>query len=518
MSHDEHMQQWRKIEAHQRSDGRQAASGLGLSLSAASPASFSMQFAPAWQKLGQFDHMLDAARQASRWQPEHHGARLRLVECLIYCAETGLAIEELATLESTQVAPDTLQAIAQMYLRCARITDAARCHEKAVTLQPGFAPYLFNLASSCVALGEHQRAEALFDAVIERDPEDTAAWLSRSLLRPATQASNNTSGMTALLSHLSPGDTAQIPLCYALAKEFEDMGEHEQSFAFLERGARARRASLAYRVENDIAAIDQIKKSFDARAMAGAADPDPDESSTFVLGLPRSGTTLVERILACHSEVGSLGEVNNFAFSLMKLAAGPGSKLDLIARSATLPFAKLGQLYRHSAASLCERRRVINKTPENYLFLGLIRLALPGARIVHLRRHPLDSCFAMYKTLFRMGYPFSYSLADLGRYYVAYHGLMTHWREVMPDGFFEVDYETLVLSPEAASRDLVAHCGLNWEDACLDVHRKTSPSATAGAAQVRRPLHQTSVQRWRAYSTQLEPLADFLTANGIDCT
>jgi tetratricopeptide (TPR) repeat protein len=518
MSHDGHMQKWLNFEAHRQTAGRQAGTEPCTSLSASPQAAFSMPFAPAWQKLGQFDHMLDAARQASRVHPEHHGARLRLVECLIYCAETGLAIQELAALESTQVTPDTLQAIAQMYLRCARFTDAARCYEKAVTLQPGCAPYLFNLASSCVALGEHKRAEALFGAVIERDPEDTAAWLNRSLLRPATQASNNTSGMLALLCRLPPGDKAQIPLCYALAKEFDDMGDHEQSFTFLERGAHARRASLAYRVENDVAAIDQIKRSFDARAMASAAHPEPEESSTFIVGFPRSGTTLVERILSSHSGVGSLGEVNNFAFSLMKLAAGPGSKLDLIARSATLPFAKLGQLYRYSTASLCDRRRVINMMPENFLYLGLIRLALPGARIVHLRKHPLDSCFAMYKTLFRMGYPFSYSLVDLGRYYLAYHGLMTHWREVMPDGFLEVDYETLVLSQEATSRELVAHCGLDWEDACLDFHRNAGPSAAASAAEARRSRYQSSVQRWRAYSRQLEPLADFLTTNGIDCS
>lgn len=520
MSHDEHMQVWRKIEAHLRSDDHHAAAKLCHSLSASVQASFWMQFAlsQAWQRLGQFDNMLDAARRAARLQPEHHGARLRMVECLIYCAETGLAIDELASLELTQVGPDTLQTMAQMYLHCARYADAARCHERAVTLRPGFGPYVFNLASSCVALGEHQRAQALFDAVIERDPDDAAAWLNRSLLRPATQASNHTAAMMALLSRCSPGDKAQVPLCFALAKEFEDMGDHAQSFAFLERGAHARRASLAYRVENDIAAMDQIKRSFDSRAMANAPNPDPDESSIFVLGLPRSGTTLVERILASHSEVGSLGEVNNFAFALMKLAAGAGSKLDLIARSATLPFAQLGQLYRHSGASLCARRRVINKTPENYLYLGLIRHALPGARIIHLRRHPLDSCFAMYKTLFRMGYPFSYSLEDVGRYYLAYHSLMTHWREVMPDGFFEVDYEAVVRSQEASSRDLIAYCGLDWQDACLDFHRNTSPSATASAAQVRRPVYQTSIARWRAYATQLEPLADFLTANGIDCT
>eukprot|EP01034_Spumella_vulgaris_P031480 gene31481-38879_t len=284
------------IEQPLRPDDRRVATELNPALSASLRPAPAMQFAPAWQKLGQFDHMLDAARQASRLQPEHHGVRLRMVECLIYCAETGLAIKELAELESTPVSPETLQAIAQMYQRCARFTDAARCYEKAVALRPGCAPYLFNLASHCVALGEHQRAGALFGAVIERDPENTAAWLNRSLLRAATQASNDTSRMTALLLRFSPGDKAQIPLYYALAKEFDDLGDYEQSFAFLERGARARRASLSYQVESDIAAIEQTKKSFGARTLASATHPGPDESSTFVLGLPRSGATQVVRV------------------------------------------------------------------------------------------------------------------------------------------------------------------------------------------------------------------------------
>ncbi len=472
----------------------------------------------AWQRLGDFDLMLAAARAASALDPQHAGACLRVAECLIYCAQPDVAVAELGALERCGDDADLLQDIAQLYLHCARYADAARCHERAAQLRPGVGHYMFNLASSCVALGDHERAEALFDAVIQLDGMDAGARLNKSMLRSATPEHNGIADMQTLLARLPENDKAQVPLCYALAKEYEDLEEHQLAFAMVERGARARRAMLAYRVDNDVNAMATIAATFDAHRLSRAPALQVEEPSIFVIGLPRSGTTLVERILASHSEVGSLGEVNSLAFAVMKLAAGPGNKLNLIERCADIDFARLGTMYRDGIAKLCPTRRIINKTPENFLYLGLIRLALPGARIIHLRRHPLDSCYAMYKTLFRMGYPYSYSLEDLGRYYVAYHGLMAHWRSVMPDAFLDVDYEALVSAQEVTSRRLLEFCGLPWEAACLDFHRNPSPSATASAAQVRRPVYQSSVQRWRAYSAQLAPLAHFLTAHGIDCT
>jgi len=238
-----------------------------------------------------------------------------------------------------------------------------------------------------------------------------------------------------------------------------------------------------------------------------------------VLGLPRSGTTLVDRVLSSHSQVSSLGEINDFAFALTRVAAGPGGKLELIERSAAIDFGRLGQLYRQSTAGYGEAApALIDKMPLNYLYLGLIHLALPGARVIHLRRHPLATCHAMFKTLFRMGYPFSYSLDDLGQYYVAYHRLMAHWRAAIPHSFIDVDYETLVDAQEATSRGLVQYCGLEWEDACLAFHANASPAATASAAQVRRPLYRSSLDRWRSYERQLAPLAEYLTNHGIDCS
>ena len=158
----------------------------------------------------------------------------------------------------------------------------------------------------------------------------------------------------------------------------------------------------------------------------------------------------------------------------------------------------------------------IDKTPVNFLYIGLIARALPNARIIHLRRHPMDSGYALYKTLFRMGCPYSYDLADIAAYQLAHRRLMDHWRAVLPGRFLDVDYEALVTYQEAVSRRIIAHCGLDWQDACLRFHENSSPAATASAVQVRQPIHANSVGLWRRYAEQLEPLKAALTAGGMD--
>jgi hypothetical protein len=473
----------------------------------------------AFQQVGDFDGMLACARQAAAAQPSLLEARLRLVEAGIYCGQTAAAADELASLERRAGSdPALMQRIAEMYLRCANHVAANRCYRSAVELRPDDARYVYNLASSCVAMGAIDEAETHFDRVITLDPTDVGAYHSRSTLRTWSTDNNHIGELTELQQRLPESHPGQVPLCYAIAKEYEDLGEFERSFDYVRRGAQRRRAMLGYQVGGDVDAMRRIEQVFDARLLRPERGPVTDQRSIFVLGLPRSGTTLVERILASHPQVDSLGEIDDLAFALIRLAAGPGGKLEMVDRSAGIDFRRLGSLYRGSTAGYgLPGPWLIDKTPLNFLYLGLIHLALPGARVVHVRRHPLASCHAMYKSLFRMGYPFSYSLEDIGHYYVAYHRLMAHWRAVIPQSFVDLDYETLVDQQEAASRGLVQHCGLEWDDACLTFHRNASPSATASAVQVRRPLYRTSVDRWRSYERQLEPLARMLESNGIDC-
>ncbi|MFN2164999.1 MAG: sulfotransferase family protein, partial [Anaerolineae bacterium] len=306
------------------------------------------------------------------------------------------------------------------------------------------------------------------------------------------------------------------PVCYALAKELEDLERYQESFAFLQEGAFRRRQGMQYDVAEDELAMEEIARCFPGTRTGARNEPD---RPIFILGLPRSGTTLVDRIVGSHSHVASLGEHNTLALALMKLAAPADGKTQLIRRSAAIDFAELGRRYCDSIAGFGNgARRLIDKTPLNFLYIGPIRLALPGARIIHLRRHPMDSCYAMYKTLFRAGYPFSYSLQDVGRYVLSYHQLMAHWRNAFPGAFLDVDYEALVTDPESEGRRILAYLDLPWEDDCLDFHRRRGVAATASAAQVRQPVYRTSVGLWRHYEAQLAPLASKLRDRGLTFT
>ena len=312
----------------------------------------------------------------------------------------------------------------------------------------------------------------------------------------------------------TPAGEAQ--LCYALAKEYEDIGEDAKAFEFLSRGARKRRSSMNYRVDGDVAAMRRIQSVFSAKLLQGGTAGCDESGPVFIMGLPRSGTTLVDRILSSHSAVDSLGEINNFAYSLMHTVGQSGDKLSLIDLSAGIDFGELGQRYVDSIRRYGKLGPLlIDKTPLNYLYIGLISLALPKARIVHVRRNPMDSCYGMYRTLFRAGYPFSYDLDDLSRYYIAYHDLMSHWRSVVPGKFLEVQYERLVEKQEQVSREIVDYCGLDWEPKCLEFHKNTSAVSTASSAQVRRPVYKDALQRWRRYEKQLQPVADKLREAGI---
>ena len=440
--------------------------------------------------------------------------------------EVAGAIQTLEALE-TAVGNDPLQLqeVAGTYLQCGQHVGAARCYARAVELQPSNPDFLYNLATSRTAFGQLDEAERLFTRAIELNPRDYGAWLNRSILRRRSPENNHVPGLQALLRDLAADDPARIQPYFALSRELEDLGRYEESFGYLQRGAQLRRAGMRYDVAEDEAAMATVARVFDQDLVDRAGPGYASERPLFILGLPRSGTTLVDRIVSAHSGVDSLGEHSSLALAVQRLAgqAATGEapqaagKLELIERSARIDFAELGKQYCRAIDGFGNPApRLIDKTPLNFLYLGLIRLALPGARVIHMRRHPLDSCYAIYKTLFRAGYPFSYSLQETGRYYLAYRGLMSHWRSTLPGAFLDVDYEALIADPAGQARRIFDYLGLDWEDGCLEFHRRAGAAATASAAQVRQPIYSSSVGMWRNYARQLAPLAERLRERGID--
>jgi len=235
------------------------------------------------------------------------------------------------------------------------------------------------------------------------------------------------------------------------------------------------------------------------------------ELPVFIVGMPRSGTTLIEQVLASHPAVFGGGELLFMQDLILGGFAGPNYPADLTSVPKDT-FAKFGGYYAVRLAALApQASRITDKLPANFRHLGLIRLALPKARIIHVRRDPVDTCFSCYTKLFASGLNYTYDLGELGRYYKAYEALMGHWRVVLPAGaMLEVQYETLVADFEAGARRIVEFCGLDWDERCLRFYETKRAVRTMSEFQVRRPVFASSIGRWRAYEQWLSPLLDAL--------
>lgn len=469
------------------------------------------------QDRGDLAGMRLAAERAQACDPGHAFARLLQAEADILDGRAGSAAPILAALECDVASdPQALQRIGEAYTQFGASIQAYRCYRRARDLMPGDPRALYNLSTAALAIGRLGEAEDALDTALALAPDDYDAWYNRATLRKQTPARNHVASIEAMLARPLRHPGGETALCYALAKELEDLGDDAGALAALQRGAARRRSLLAYRVEDDVATMRDIAAAFDAGLLAGVEAELAPEGPVFVLGLPRSGTTLVDRILSSHSAVASLGEVNDLALAVVRGAGQAADKGEVVRRAAAADPAAIGADYRaRTRAYGVEAPYLIDKTPLNFLYIGLIARALPSARIVHLSRHPMDSCFAMFKTLFRMGYPFSYDFGDLAAYYAAYRRLMEYWRRVLPGRLVEVRYEDLVENHEGETRRLVAACGLDWQDACLDFHQNQAPVSTASAVQVRRPIYREAVGRWRRLGASLDPLRAALAKAGV---
>jgi tetratricopeptide (TPR) repeat protein len=417
--------------------------------------------------------------------------------------------------------PVLLDTVGTLLTHCGDPGSGLRYFAQAVKAAPAKIAFRYNLAMAQRMAGDFEAAETNLDQVLAENPLDGEAQNARSGLRKQSGERNHVVELEWTLRRLD-GRPGVVALHFALAKELDDLGEHRRSFACLSKGCRLHRASYRYDVAGDLAVLEALTREHRGIRPADSTRVDATAAPVFVIGLPRSGTTLIERILGSHSQVFAAGELDYFPTvaieAVTQRCGGSVSKLEFVGRSLEVDFADLGQTYleraRTHTGGAC---RFTDKLPLNYLYAGLIHAALPQARFVALRRHPVAVCFAMYKTLFASAYPFTYDLIEVARYYLAWDRLMQHWERQIGAAWLTVRYEELVLSQEQQTRMLLAHCGLSWEDGCLQFQRHSSPVATESAVQVRRPLYADSIGHWRAYTQELQPLIEYLEGNGIVC-
>ena len=461
---------------------------------------------------------IEAYRRAIALKPAFVDAHNNLGAALHEEERFEEAIE--ACNRAIQIQPDLAEAhnnLAMALQRSSRTDEAIEACRKATGLNPSLADARANLAVLLLELGRGAEAAAAVEEALAIDPYSAHAWQVRVDLKTFKPGDPDIETMQAALASAEAhgvGAEGRMMLEFSLGKAWMDVGDADRAFAHLDAGNRLKRATYEYDVEAEARGLEAIAAAFTPELLqrfAGAGDPS--EQPIFVVGMPRSGSTLVEQILASHPAVHGAGEVKALE-QVLTAAAQRGeiapSFVEMFATLTPATLAKLGRAYVDKLAALApDKLRVANKMPANFRFAGLIHLMLPNARIVHSKRDPVDTCLSCYSKNFVGRQRFAYDLKELGTYYRAYDRLMAHWRAVLPaDRYLEVAYEDVVSDLEGQARRLVAFCGLEWDEACLKFHEAPRPVRTASVNQVRQPIYRSSLGRWKPYERHLAPLLD----------
>jgi tetratricopeptide (TPR) repeat protein len=438
--------------------------------------------------------------------------------------EAKVAADRASTLASSD--PLTLDTLGVVHSQIGNYEAAALTFGRVVELSPHHAPYRYNLSTALVAAGKLDAAETEIEACLSLDPYYWRAHLTLAQLRRHTEAHNHIARLESLLSEIdlstdtNNATAALTCLHLALSKEHEDLAHYPQALKHLIEGKSAAGAGRSYSITQDENLFRTVTDAFNEQETpsGGCVTYEP----IFVIGMPRSGTTLVERIISSHPDVQSAGELLNFAMSLKSFSKSRSSDLispDIIAGATGIEWQKLGEMYLASTRPTTgQKPHFIDKLPHNFLYAGFIAKALPHAKIVCLRRNPMDTCLSNFRQLFAPKSPFfdySFDLLDTGRYYVLFDRLMAHWQKVLPGRILEIHYEDIVQSQEAKSRQILDFCGLTWDERCLRFEENPSPVATASAIQVRAPIYRSALKRWKKYGDRLDDLQTLLLDSGI---
>ena len=374
--------------------------------------------------------------------------------------------------------------------------------------------YLFDFSTNQFFLGKIAEAEkAIADYLDLQLAANGRKLLLRSQLRRQTQSDNHVESLKNYVTRSLPKKEA-VYSYYAL-------GEYAESFEMLKSGAACQRELVNFNLAGELKNMRDITETFQPASFAGIPDSISEDAPVFIVGLPRTGTTLVERIISRAKGVRSAEETNDFTLAFSSvindyIADNWDKNLNPLSAALEADYSEIADNYLSNMRGMLGKADTyLDKTPFNFLYCGLIRKAFPNARILHLVRDPMDTCYAVFKALFDHAYFYSYDLEELADYYIGYRQLMDHWHHLMPGAILDVHYEELVSNPLDVSRQIADYVGFDWSEELIEVQNSTEPCSTASAAQVREPIYTRSVGLWRNFEAELEPVRSRLSAAKI---
>jgi tetratricopeptide (TPR) repeat protein len=475
-------------------DSFEAALGLGIALLG----------------LGRWDEAAESLQRAVQRDGNSAEAHAKLASAwygLMRWQDAAAALER-----SLMLRPADQQTLLNLGFALSRLDRRAELNvwiEKALVVEPGTAALHGMLAAQFFAFGRLDEAVGAMDRMIALEPMNGPAHAFRAQMKRFVPGDPDLAALEQVAAAAAPAEERCIA-GFALGKAYADLGRNAESFEQYAKANRIQRSRIDYDIRRTLSQFEALKAVFTPGLMqAGRGAGDPSERPVFIVGMMRSGTTLVEQILAMHPQIHGGGESPNFqtagrsvmqSFPQQVLGLGPAD------------LRRLGEAYlRLAETGAGNASRIVDKTLSNDLFVGLIHLALPKARILHVVRDPVDTCLSAFSTNFGAAYPYTFDLAELGQYCRAQRQLMAYWRELLPENvILDVRYEDVVRDVEGETRRMLAFCGLEWDPACLAFDKSDRAVWTASAAQVRRPLYAESVGRWRPAPHILKPLLDGL--------
>jgi tetratricopeptide (TPR) repeat protein len=436
------------------------------------------------------------------------------------CAQTARRDEADALWkQALEIDPRSLEAHMNLADSCQQAGDieqAGRIYRRVMADHGGFFVARYLLGNILKSQGKLDEARACYERVMSEQPGYTQAHFSYSGIH--RYKDGNDPHLRAMLDLYRRTDLKRenrIHLGFALGKAFEDIGDYAEAFRYLKSGNDLRAEEFNYDIQSDRALIESIRKAFTRDAIARhQVATETSSRPIFIVGMPRSGTTLVEKILASHSDVFGAGELE-YMFALgtsLFLSASNNFEFQSLDAYEQSLFETAGRTYLDKLARLnSEARHITDKMPFNMMMIGLIRIALPHAKIIHCVRDPRDTCLSIYKQNFTTGnYRFAYDLRAVGQFHNLYRELMEHWHDVQPGAIYDVSYESLTQNPDDQIRKLLSHCDLDFEERCLHFDKTEAVIKTASAFQVRQPIYTSSVGLWREYGEFIGPMLDEL--------